>query len=412
MLLEWRLAWRNVWRNPRRTGLTIAATVFAVVLVVFFVALTEGIHAKMIEDSVRVASGHVSIHGRDFLERRTLEHFVRFDAEIEAVVEREPGVVGLAPRIQGFGLLSGDSETKGVAVVGVDPEREPSVSSMAARVREGRFLSPQGSGRREIVVGSRLARTLEVGLGDEVLLYSFAYSLESAYELFRVVGIMRLPDARLDRTLAVISLADAQEFFVYGDRVTELAILFEDDDASLTALASLRGGLAGRTEIEVNGWRETMPDIVQILLLDSAGMYVMLAILVLVVGFGILNTILMMVLERKREFGVVLALGLRPFAVFRVVYAESLFLAIVGLAIGLVLALPLVLYCEANPIALSGGAADAMELFGIEPLITWKLEASNPVGSALTILVVALVAALYPALKASRAQPVDALRSL
>ena len=134
--------------------------------------------------------------------------------------------------------------------------------------------------------------------------------------------------------------------------------------------------------------------------------------LIVVVGFGILNTILMAVLERKREFGVLLALGLRPASVFRIVFLESMMLAFVGLLIGLAIGIPLVAYFEANPIALTGQTAAAIELFGMEPLMTWKLKPLNPIGSAATILAVAVVAALYPALKASRGRPVDVLRSL
>jgi ABC-type lipoprotein release transport system permease subunit len=141
-------------------------------------------------------------------------------------------------------------------------------------------------------------------------------------------------------------------------------------------------------------------------------MYILLVILVVVVGFGILNTLLMAVLERKREFGVFLALGIRPLAVFRIVYVESLFLASVGLAIGLALGIPLVLYFQVHPIVLTGDMVEAMEMFGIEPLLTWKLKPMNPIGSALTIFGVAIVAVLYPALKASRGRPVDVLRSL
>ena len=126
----------------------------------------------------------------------------------------------------------------------------------------------------------------------------------------------------------------------------------------------------------------------------------------------ILNTLLMAVLERKRELGVVLALGLRPRRIFRIVYLESLVLALVGLVIGLAIALPLILYFQANPIPLTGEAAGAMELFGIEPQMTWKLKPLNPLGSIATILIVAVLAALYPAIKASRGRPVDALRSL
>jgi len=407
--LELRLAWRNVWRNPRRTGLTVAATVFAVVPVVFFVAMAAGLHEKMIEDSVRVSSGHVQISGRGYFEKQTLEQFMRFDEELVRRLDAMPEVVGYAPRVVAFGLLSEESATRGVAILGVDPERESSVSSLSARVQSGRFVG--GGGRREMVLGARLAEILSAEIGDELLLYSVAYSLETAYELFRVVGIMRLPDANLDRSLAVVSVADAQEFYVYGDRVTEVAILARDADA----VPALRARLAESLReggVEVRSWKQTMPELDQLIFLDDAGMYMMLVILVVVVAFGILNTILMAVLERKREFGVVLALGLRPRAVFRIVYLESLMLAGVGLVLGLVIGIPLVLYFQANPVALTGDSAAAMELFGIEPLFVWKLKPLNPIGSTLTILGVAVVAALYPALKASHGRPVDVLRSL
>jgi ABC-type lipoprotein release transport system permease subunit len=414
-VLELRLAWRNVWRNPRRTVLTVAATVFAVVLVVFFVAMAAGVHEKMIEDAVRVRSGHVSLSGEGYLERQTLEQFVRFDSEVERLLDETRGVEGYAPRLIGFGLLSKGSSTRGAAVLGVDPEREPSVSTLAERVRAGSFVTRDG--KREMVLGERLAKVLSAEIGDEVLLYSVAYSLETAYDLFRVVGIMKLPEPGLDRSLAVIPLAAAQEFFVYGDRVSEVAILaagadwaVEVERALSQALSS--GPLAQAQSVEVHTWSERMPELVQIIFLDDAGMYILLVILVIVVGFGIFNTILMAVLERKREFGVLLALGLGPSTVFRIVYLESLLLAAVGLAIGLAAALPLVLYFQAHPIELTGEAAGAMELFGFEPLMTWKLKPLNPIGSAITILGVAIAAALYPAVKASRGRPVDVLRSL
>ena len=200
MLLELRLAWRNVWRNRRRTGLTIAATVFAVFLVVFFVAMAAGVHEKMIEDSVRVSSGHVTVTGEDYLENRTLEQHLVLDAELLERLESLPGVVGHAPRVTAFALLSRDSTTQGAVVLGVDPEREASVSTLPERLREGRFVSNQTS--RGVVLGERLAENLGAGLGDRLLLYSVAYSLEMAYELFDVVGVIRLPVPELDRSLS------------------------------------------------------------------------------------------------------------------------------------------------------------------------------------------------------------------
>jgi ABC-type lipoprotein release transport system permease subunit len=412
MGLELRLAWRNVWRNRRRTGLTVAATVFAVVLVVFFVGMAAGVHEKMIEDSVRLHSGHLMLSGRGYLENRTLEQFVHLGPELRELLDRTPRLRGWAPRVVGFGLVSKDSGATGVAVLGVDPEREPQVTTLAERVGVGSFLSAEPE--RGIVLGESLAESLEAGVGDELLLYSVAYSLENAYDLFRVVGILQLPDAALERSLTVIGLADAQEFFVYGDRVSEIAMLTESADAAPAVAAELGRRLTALDggQVEVHSWREIMPELDQLILLDDAGMYVLLMVLVAVVAFGILNTILMSVLERRRELGVLLALGLRPAAIFRLVYLESAMLAALGLAIGLVVGVSLVLYFEAHPIELGGRAAEAMRLFGAEPFYTWKLKPGNPIGSALTILAVAALAVLSPAWKASPARPVDALRGL
>jgi ABC-type lipoprotein release transport system permease subunit len=409
--LEVVLAWRNVWRNSRRTGLTVTATVFAVVLVVFFVAFAAGVHEKMIEDSVRVHSGHLSISGEGYLENRTLEEFIHFDTDARRMLEETAGVYGFAPRVASFALASFGDSTRGVAVLGVDPVLEPTVSTLQRRVKRGTFVNGVSRG---VVLGERLARSLSADLGDEVLLYSVAYSLETAYDLFQVVGIAKLPDPLLDRTLAIITLSDAQAFYAYGDRVSEIAVLATDSDAAGPLAAVLGAALAnGSMTAEVHTWRESMPELEQFIILDDAGMYVLLAILVIVVAFGIFNTILMSVLERKREFGVMLALGMRPRALFRLVYLESLLLAVVGLVIGLGLGLAIVLYFQANPIEITAvELVQAMEMIGAEPLLTWKLKLMNPVGSVLTVLCVAILAALYPAIVASHGRPVDVLRSL
>jgi ABC-type lipoprotein release transport system permease subunit len=350
--------------------------------------------------------------GKGYLENQTLEQFIRLDQPLRTVLQRTPGIRGWAPRVIGFGLLSKDSATQGIAVLGIDPGRETSVTTLPERVRQGTFVSPNGD--HEIVLGERLAENLGARLGDQLLLYSVAYSLETAYELFSVVGVMKLPEPALDRSVAIISLKDAQDFFVYGDRVTEVAILARDADSAPALAATLKRELAGLSgeATEVHTWQEVIPELQQFIFLDDAGMYMLLVILIIVVGFGILNTILMAVLERRRELGVVLALGLRPGAMFRLVYMESMLLAGVGLVFGLAVGIPLVLHFVAHPVHVSGAAAGAFELWGIEPVMTWKLKPLNPIGSTITILGVAAVAALYPALKASRSRPVEALRAI
>ena len=406
-----RFAWRNVWRNPRRTGLTVAATVFAVFLVVVFVAMADGVHSKMIEDSVRIQSGHVQLSAEGYLENRTLEYFVELDDEVKAALAAAPGVQAWAPRVSSAALLSLETSTQGVILIGVDPERERTVSTLAERVDRGAFLPADQL--RPIVLGEQLARNLGAVLGDEILLYSMAYTLEQAYELFVLTGTLKLPNPGLERGLAIVSLADAQEFLVYGNRVSEVALRTESARQVPAVTADLRVRLAAADGLAIHPWNEVMPELEQFILIDDAGMYIMLLILVIVVGFGILNTILMSVMERQREFGVMLALGLRPLRIFAMVYAESMTLASIGLLLGVALALPVVFWFIGHPIPLGGDAmAATAELVGMEPIVTFELRDTTLPGAAITILGVGALAAFYPAVKASRSRPVDALRSL
>ena len=409
---EWRLAWRNVWRNPRRTALTIAAAVFAAFLTIVFVAMARGSHGKMIEDSVRLGSGHVMVSAPGYLDDRSLDHSMVLDSRLAQHLDATPGIEAWAPRVVSFGLISESTTSQGVGLLGVEPERERAVTTLFSRLSEGRFLSLDGDAR-EILLGEKLAEHIGAEIGDEVLVYGMAYSLETAYELFSVVGLVELPNVELERTLAVVDMGVLQEFLVLGDRVSEIAVLASHQDRTYPVRDVLAAGLTmAEPPLAVHAWPEMLPDLEQILFLDDAGMYVMLAILVVVVGFGILNTVLMAVLERQQELGVMLALGLPPLSVFRMVFLESTLLAAIGLVVGVALAVPLTLWLQANPIELGGELAALFELVGSDPVIVFDLAWSSVMQTVVVILLVAVVASLYPAIKASRANPVDALRSV
>ena len=409
---EWRLAWRNVWRNPRRTALTVAATVFAAFLTIVFVAMARGSHGKMIEDSVRLGSGHVMVSAAGYLDDRSLDNSMVLDARLAARLDETPDIAAWAPRVVSFGLISENVTSQGVGLLGVEPDRERAVTTLFSRLSEGRFLSLDGDAR-EILLGEKLAEHIGAGIGDEVLVYGVAYSLETAYELFSVVGLIGLPNSELERTLAVVDMGVLQDFLVLGERVSEIAVLASHQDRTFAVRDVLAADLSVvEPPLAVHAWPEVLPDLEQILFLDDAGMYVMIAILIVVVGFGILNTVLMAVLERQRELGVMLALGLRPFSVFRMVFMESTLLAGVGLLIGVALAVPLTLWLQANPIELGGELAALFELVGSDPVIVFDLAWSSVLKTVAVILAVAVLASLYPAIKASRANPVDALRSV
>jgi ABC-type lipoprotein release transport system permease subunit len=354
-------------------------------------------------------TGHLQVTAAGYLEDRTLERFVEWTPELAAAIDSAPGVAGAAPRVNGFAVLSNGLASHGVALLGVDPQREGGVSSWPARVRAGSFLESE----RDILLGARLAESLRVELGDEVLVYTVAYTLENAYEVFTVRGLIRAPDPSLEGSLALISLADAQALFVYDTRVSEVALLARDSARVAETQRALAASLArvSGEPLDVNPWWVVMPELDQLLVIDTAQNYSTLAILIVVVAFGLLNTILMSVLERQRELGVMLALGLSPRAIFRLVYLESLLLSGIGLALGLALALPAAAIMQRNPIRITGEIQEMSEQFGFEPVIAWSLRAWNPLVAVALMTVIALLAALYPAAKAASARPVDALRS-
>jgi len=407
-----RMAWRGVLRGRRRTSLTAASVAFGVVVIVVHLALNAGNHEKIIEDSVRVQSGHVAVSGEGFRTQRTLEHFVRFDAELEERLLEVDGVKRVAPRLIGAGLISADDRAVPAALLGVDPGRERSLSSLASLVSEGRFVSSEERGT--VVLGGRLARHLAARIGDTVLLYSVAYTLRPAYELFEVVGILELPSASQDRRLAIVHLDDAQTFFEYDDRISEIAVLATDaswTDRVADALRSLPWtGDSG--SVEVLPWYELSPSLVRMMTLDNNGMYLLLGILMLVVGLGILNAVLMSVLERDREFKVVRAIGISRRDLAATVVIECLLQCGLGLLVGFAIAIPGVLWLHAHPMPVSGEAAEMMRFLGAEPVYAWKLEAGHLLVSVSVVGVMALAAAVLPALKAARSNPASAVGRL
>ena len=410
MSLLARLAWRNVWRNARRTLLTALAGVFAVVLSLFSLAVGAGSHERWIDNAVRLYPGHVEINRVGYREQRTLDYGMTLDAETARVLDAMPELQGFAPRLETFALALPDRDDatgRAAFLLGVDPERERRVSKLGDALRAGRF--PEPGDAPEVVLGARLAANLGLALGDELILFASDYYGSQAADRFRVVGLLEVGDPRLDDSVALVSLAALQRFLEYPGGLTHVALFATHGD--LTGAVQARARQLFDAEHEVLDWTELLPDIVQFMLLDDVSNYLVLAILIVVVAFGLLNTILMSVFERVREFGVLRALGVHRAAVFALVLTESLLISGIGIALGLAIGVPLMLWLGQSPIPLTyEGAQQTTELFGIEPVIQVKLAAAHLIWLPAALLAVGLVAALPPALRASRGRPVDALR--
>ncbi len=410
-----RIAWRNLGRRKVRTGLTAGATVFAVVICILTVSVGAGSHERWIEQAVRLYPGHVEVSLAGYREQRSLDYGMTLAPEQVAHLEALEGGVGWAPRLEAWALAIPDREDsmgRPVQLIGIDPAREAELSRLRALLSGGDFLEQPGE--NGVVLGRTLARNLGVALGDSVILLSTdLYGSQSAARV-RVAGELASGDAQLDGYLALARIDELQAFLEFPGGLSHLAFFVDSIDRVDPLQRELAGSFDGG-RYEIVGWPELVPDLVQIILLDDVGNYLQMAILVVVVAFGLLNTVLMSVMERVREFAVMRALGLRPGALFRLVLLESALLAGVGIAIGAALAIPLVLWLEGNPIpvsAISEAATDVTSLFGIEPEILFKLTPEQWLGVPLLILAIALFAAVPAGVRAMRGRPADALRTV
>jgi len=424
VLLLVKIGWRNLWRNPRGTLLTALALGLGLALLLISLGLLDGLHEKMVGDGVRFGTGHVVIQAKGYQDTGSQDLLLpaRVVSMTEEFLHTEPMkhvVRGMSPRLLASGLLSSAANAAGVGIIGVLPQEERAVSLIPSRIVEGTNLSDDK--RPGVVIGAELARKLEVKVGAKVVLMSQTVQQPGTEAtvageggmqstLLRVSGIFRTGVQAIDAHIIHLPLAVAQALLGVPDRVTQVAILLEREGDSLMVARELRKQLAG-VPVEVLPWRESMPTLVQIFWLNSVFNYVMNAVVLAMVGLGILNTILMRVLERRYEFGLCKALGLRPLQLALMIIGESLALTTISLSLGLALGSSAHYYISTFGLDLhwlfKSGAPSA---FVFDPIIYSRLSLSRIATSVSIVFLTATVISFYPALKAARTELPDALK--
>ncbi|MGD9782256.1 MAG: ABC transporter permease [Kiritimatiellia bacterium] len=406
MLLK--TAWRNIGRNKRRSALSALAIGFAFGLLLFSMALQRGSYVDMIQNTVRVQTGHFQVQSDGhFPEKRLAD---KLDpAGLPEALDSLPHVVGAAPRVTTAALVAKGEHTFGAAVFGIDPERERKVSSLADVVREGAFLEP--GDRDGALLGATLAKNLGVAVGDEIVFIGQGADGSMAAGRLTVRGLFKMGMGGMDRSALAANLATVQEAFSMDGDVTEIAVLLDGErvrpEGERQARAAL-GGI-GRADAVVLGWPTLMPGVEQGIQVDWNSGLIMYAALVLVVGFGIANTFLMAYMERIHELGVLLALGMPPRQLSRMVYLESVLLIGMGLLVGLAGGVPLAWYYQIQGIDF-GINEELTAKYGMSSVIHPQLEPMVFAWAAGIVLAISLAVAVYPALKAARIRPVEALR--
>ncbi len=404
-----RLAWRNLWRHGRRTVLTALGFAAGIFVLIFFLGLGDGLHEKMIETGIRLASGHVVVEPRGARERAGAD--LRLEPEVARAVrsvlasaELSRYLRGTAPRLYASGLLSSARNSSGVRVVGADPAREAGLSLLPERVVEGGFLDG-GARTPPVVLGSVLARKLGVGVGGRVVLMTQA-GAEIESQLLRVRGIFETGMADVDGHLVAMRLVDLQALLGRPGAISEQAIfLRRGDDAEI--VRSLIAERLRRRPVAVLTWRKALPQLAEFIVIDDAGNYLFNAVLLVMVALGVLNTVLMAVLERRREFGLLAALGLRPAGIAAMVVAEGALLTALGAAVGLAGGLAAYRYFAAHGLDISAMSDASFTAAGvaIDTVVHFYLYPGRVRACLGFIALLGFGAALYPALRAAATPP-------
>lgn len=418
-MLIHRLALRNLLRNRRRSLLTALIVVSTIALMTVFQGLSDGGHRAMIDVGVRMGLGHLVLHQEGYVDSPSLQRLLPdATARAEQLRTTYPEVSHVVPRLRLDALVQAGGNTVAITVSGVEPQREVLVSGIADEraITQGHTLAQDASGRHEglpgIVIGDRLARTLGVSLGDRVTLtVKPARGTGFAREAFQLVGVFRTGMLDLDGFWAEVALPQAQRLAGVRDRVSVIALTLRDE-RDIDRVADRVALTAKDAGMQLQRWSEAAPELNSAVALDAAGMSLLQVIVVIVVAAGILNTVVLSVMRRTREFGVMLALGSPPSVVVRVVLLEAVYLTCASVLLGLAIGLTAHGYFATEGLNFREVFGTSMEAGGVllpdrfySLLSPYKVALSVSFVFALTLLVSAL-----PAFKASRQSPLQALR--
>jgi ABC-type lipoprotein release transport system permease subunit len=407
-----RLGWRNLWRNGRRTALTAGGVAFAVFLVVTVMCIQLGSYVSMKDTATGLLTGHIQIQNVDYVEDERLESAVPRAGALAELLATRPGVAAVAPRVEAFALASADERSFGARILGVDPAAEARVVDFHQRIVAGRHIRSAG----DAVLGESLARNLGAGLGDEVVLLGSASRGGVAALVVTVRGLFRTGVAEIDRSLLLAELGAVQEAFALADAAHTLVVRTNDLDAAATMAAELRETLpaqwpaADGVPLAVRPWSDLLPDLRQAIEIDRVSNALFYWLVMILVTFSVVNTFIMTVFERTREFGMMLAVGMRPFGIVGMLQWEAAFLWAIGTAVGLLLAVALVAWLSGVGIYLGADIERlASEMYMPTRLYpTFAVEALTT--APLVMFLATQLAAVLPSLRLRRLQPVTALR--
>ncbi len=399
-----KLAWRNIWRKRRRSVIAIVSVAFAVIISISLRSLMLGNYDKMVEAGVK-NSGYIQIHFKNYWKDKSINDLIENSPQTISTISAINGITQIMPRLQNFALAAGENTSKAVIVNGIQPNEENSFTNINKRIIQGSFIKNNSKG---VAISEGLAKHLKLKVNDTLVLIGQGYHATIASGKYTIEGIVKLPNPQMNLMNVYMPLPIAQEFASAQNMISAYLINLNDNKNINTIAGQLKINLGN--EFEIMTWEEMLPEIKNSQKIDTTIFTMLASCLYLIIGMGLIGTILMMAIERKKEFAILQAIGLQKSQIQTVILIESVLLGIVGIILAFTITIPFILYMNANPIPLTGDSGKSFEAMGVEPSLQLGVKPYLFGLMASIVFAIMLLATLFPILFVKRLKTSEALK--
>lgn len=400
------IAWRNIWRARTRSAVVIGAIILGIWALVFMISFSTGMVQSYVDNAIATSIGHLQVHQDSFREEPKLTYSFTTSEESLAEVGKLQGVAGVASRTLVNAMVGSSRSTRGVQIRGVDPAAEIAVTGLDRQLVEGDYFPEQG--RNPILLSQALAKKLKVKIRSKVVLTFQDKNLEITAGAFRVVGLFDTGNKPFDEGNVFVRRSDINRLLGEPDMAHELSFLLNEPQRMATVQQEVQAILP---DLLVEDYRQVAPDLQLYEGQIQTSATIFIVIIMLALMFGIINTMLMAVLERYRELGMLMAVGMNKLRVFGMIVLETLFLAILAMIPGLLFGWLTVVWLADKGIDLSAFSG-GLSQFGMSQIVYPQLQSGFYLQLAIAVALTAIIGALYPAWRAIRLRPVEAIRKI
>ncbi len=398
------MSWRNIWRNKARSVVIMISIMLGLFAGISILSLYKGMIHSKVRTVIDRESGHIQIHHPKFKDDY-LPEFTITDSQAVAKTLQIPNVYAATQRVVTSGMITTTTGSAGVNIYGIDPESEKAISKLDEKIIEGNYFNT--STRNPIVIGKKLATKMKLKLKSKIVLTFMDSTNTMVAAAYRVVAIYESENAPFDERTVYTTKSNLNNLLNIGDKFHEIAVILNHDEDLDAVTAELKSKFP---DLLVETWKQVSPETELMVSTTDQYSYIILIIIMLALAFGIINTMLMAILERTREIGMLVALGMNKLKLFTLILSETLFLTFAGTPLAILLSYILITYFNNNGLDLSGFGEDMMKEFGFQNLIYPEYPWDKISGLTAIVSVTAILSGLLPAMKALRLKPTEALR--